>query len=280
MFDMKQIGKKITNLRKAHNMTQMELADRLGISFQAVSNWERGSTMPDISKLPELAETFHISVDELLNGNAPLVEAVLNDTIDEYMEDGNVTEQEIADALPLLKPEQAEDILEKTDMSSFTDLSLFLPYMDEESIGELAMAAVENGEDVSEFLPHMNSEDIGKVAIRAMENGILLKDCHEYMEEEDIGKLAMLALEKGFPVDRFLEYMSEEDVGILAIRAMKNGTLLKGCLDYMHEEDVGELAMLALEKGFPVDKFLDYMNEEDVTKLALKALKLKKRQIK
>ena len=42
MFDMKQIGKKITDLRKAHNMTQMELADKLGISFQAVSNWERG----------------------------------------------------------------------------------------------------------------------------------------------------------------------------------------------------------------------------------------------
>ena len=87
MFDMKQIGKKITDLRKAHNMTQMELADKLGISFQAVSNWERGSTMPDISKLPELAEIFHISVDELLNGKAPLVKAVLNDTIDEYMED-------------------------------------------------------------------------------------------------------------------------------------------------------------------------------------------------
>lgn len=45
-------------------MTQMELADKLDISFQAVSNWERGNTMPDISKFPELAEIFHISVDE------------------------------------------------------------------------------------------------------------------------------------------------------------------------------------------------------------------------
>jgi len=280
MFDMKQIGKKITNLRKENNMTQMELADKLGISFQAVSNWERGNTMPDISKLPELAEIFQISVDELLNGKAPLVDAVLNDTVDEYMEEGKVTEQEIADTLPLLKPEQAENILEKTDVSSFTDLSVFLPYMDEESIGELAMAATENGEDVSEFIPHMNSEDIGKISIRAMENGILLKDCHEYMEEEDIGELAMLALEKGFPVDKFLEYMCEEDVGILAIRAMEKGSLLKGCLDYMNEEDVGVLAMLALEKGFPVDTFLDYMHEEDVTKLALKALKLRKKQQK
>ncbi len=251
MFDMKQIGKKITDLRKANNMTQMELADKLGISFQAVSNWERGNTMPDISKLPELAEIFHISVDELLNEKAPLVEAVLNDTVDEYMEEGNITEQEIADTLPLLKPEQAEEILEKTDVSSFTDLSIFLPYMDEESIGELAMAAVEGGEDVSDFMLHMNSEDVGKVAIRALEKGILLEDAYLYMESEDVGELAMLALEKDFPVD--------------------------GYLMYMEEEDVGKLAMLALEKGFPVDDFLMYMNEEDVTKLALKALKMKKK---
>lgn len=277
MFDMKQIGKKITNLRKAHNMTQMELADKLGISFQAVSNWERGNTMPDISKLPELAEIFHISVDELLNGKAPLVEAVLNDTIDEYMEDGNVTEQEIADTIPLLKPEQAEEILEKADVASFADLSIFLPYMDEESIGELAMAAVENGEDINELLLHMNSEDVGKAAIRALEKGTLLEDAYLYMDSEDVGELAMLALEKNFPVEGYLMYMDEEDVGKLAMQAMENGTLLNDCLMYMNEEDVGELAMLALEKGVPVDDFLMYMNEEDVTKLALKALKLRKK---
>lgn len=195
MFDMKQIGKKITNLRKGNNMTQMELADKLGISFQAVSNWERGNTMPDISKLPELAETFHISVDELLSGKAPLVEAVLNDTVKEYMEEGNVTEQELADTLPLLKPEQAEEVLEKADITSFTDLSVFLPYM--------------------------NEEDVGELAIQAMEKGILLKDCHEFMNEEDVGKLAMLALEKGFSVDKFLDYMNEEDVTKLALKALK-----------------------------------------------------------
>lgn len=277
MFEMKQIGKKITDLRKATNMTQMELADKLSISFQAVSNWERGNTMPDISKLPELAEIFGISVDELLNGKAPLVNAVLNDTVDEFMEEGNVTEQELADTLPLLKPEQAEDILDKTDVSSFTDLSVFLPYMNEDDIGELAIQAMENGILLKDCHEFMHEEDVGKLAMLALVKGFPVDIYLEYMHEEDIGELAMLALEKGVSVDNFLEYMHEEDVGRLAIRAMENGTLLKGCLDYMHEEDVGELAMLALEKGFPVDKFLDYMNEEDVTKLALKALKFRKK---
>lgn len=42
MLDMKQVGIRISKLRKSAGMTQMEMADRLGISFQAISNWERG----------------------------------------------------------------------------------------------------------------------------------------------------------------------------------------------------------------------------------------------
>ena len=58
MFNMKQVGKKIVSLRKSRNMTQTELADKMDVSFQAVSNWERGNSMPDISKLPQLAALF------------------------------------------------------------------------------------------------------------------------------------------------------------------------------------------------------------------------------
>ena len=66
MFNLRNIGGKIAELRRAKNMTQMELADRLGISYQAVSNWERGNTMPDISKLPELIQIFGETMGELL----------------------------------------------------------------------------------------------------------------------------------------------------------------------------------------------------------------------
>ena len=65
MFDMQNTGRIIAFLRRDADMTQMELADRLGISYQAVSSWERGSTMPDISKLPELAEIFGVSIDKI-----------------------------------------------------------------------------------------------------------------------------------------------------------------------------------------------------------------------
>lgn len=165
---MKQIGKKITVLRKEHNMTQMEMADKLGISFQAVSNWERGKTMPDISKLPELAEIFHISVDELLDGKASLVSAVLDDTVDAYIEEDKATEQEIADALPILKPGQAKTILEKADVSKFHDISSFLPFMDTDDVNALAIEALERGDSIDEFLPFMDEDEVTQLALEIL----------------------------------------------------------------------------------------------------------------
>ena len=59
------IGKTISHYRKMNSLTQTELADKLGISTQAVSKWEQEVTYPDIALLPEIAEIFCISIDEL-----------------------------------------------------------------------------------------------------------------------------------------------------------------------------------------------------------------------
>lgn len=68
---MNTIKLSIADLRKEKGITQTELADYLGVSFQSVSKWENGITMPDISLLPTLAEYFRVSVDQLL-GLKPL----------------------------------------------------------------------------------------------------------------------------------------------------------------------------------------------------------------
>ena len=60
------IGNKIKQLRYRSSLTQEQLADRLGLSPQAISKWENAAAMPDISLLPDLAEIFGISIDELL----------------------------------------------------------------------------------------------------------------------------------------------------------------------------------------------------------------------
>lgn len=68
---MKNIDLKISALRKKSGITQQELAKAVGVSYQTVSKWETGVTMPDISLLPELAGYFMVTVDELL-GLRPL----------------------------------------------------------------------------------------------------------------------------------------------------------------------------------------------------------------
>ncbi|MDO4501004.1 MAG: helix-turn-helix transcriptional regulator [Erysipelotrichaceae bacterium] len=62
----KTLGSMIQDLRKAHNMTQMELADKMGVTDKAVSKWERDLSCPDINSIPKLAEIFEISVDDLM----------------------------------------------------------------------------------------------------------------------------------------------------------------------------------------------------------------------
>jgi len=63
------IGSRIAKLRRDKGITQDQLAERMGVSPQAVSKWENGIACPDISLLPALAGFFGISIDELLTGN-------------------------------------------------------------------------------------------------------------------------------------------------------------------------------------------------------------------
>ena len=63
-----KIGKFIAERRKLVGLTQMQLADKLGITDKAVSKWERGIAMPDTSLMLQLCGILRISVNELLNG--------------------------------------------------------------------------------------------------------------------------------------------------------------------------------------------------------------------
>ena len=68
---IKNFGSKLSELRKRKGYTQEELADILGVSAQAVSKWENDLSYPDITLLPEIAQLFNVSLDELLNDKAP-----------------------------------------------------------------------------------------------------------------------------------------------------------------------------------------------------------------
>ena len=63
-----RIGEQIKNYRKTAGLTQEQVANYLGVSTPAVNKWEKGSNMPDISILVDIADYYDISIPEIING--------------------------------------------------------------------------------------------------------------------------------------------------------------------------------------------------------------------
>ena len=81
------LGDKIRQLRKGKGISQEVLAQYLGVSFQAVSKWETGTTLPDVTLIPAIASFFGVSTDELFDYNrleAERRERILREGLKKY----------------------------------------------------------------------------------------------------------------------------------------------------------------------------------------------------
>lgn len=67
-MNQEKIGNFIKKIRKDNNLSQKEFADRLGVTFQAVSKWENGKNLPDLSTLGLIKKEFNVNIDEIING--------------------------------------------------------------------------------------------------------------------------------------------------------------------------------------------------------------------
>ena len=70
----KSVGERIARFRSEKGMTQVELAEKLGVSDKAVSKWELGGCYPDVTMLPLLADIFGVSIDFLMRGGSRRVQ--------------------------------------------------------------------------------------------------------------------------------------------------------------------------------------------------------------
>ncbi|MFA6947724.1 MAG: helix-turn-helix domain-containing protein [Eubacteriales bacterium] len=71
MFDTEKFGRYISGLRKSADMTQSELGDRVGVTRQAISKYERGESFPDVSILSEIASAFSVTLEALIASGGP-----------------------------------------------------------------------------------------------------------------------------------------------------------------------------------------------------------------
>lgn len=133
MFNMQEVGARIASLRREADLTQAELAEKLGISYQAVSSWERGASMPDIGKLMDLARALNVTVDALLGGEKVPVPEEINEEVTQL--DPDVAEN-AEWAMEHAEDEQPKK--KKIDMQMLLSLAPFLP---SEELEKLALEA-------------------------------------------------------------------------------------------------------------------------------------------
>ena len=80
------LGMMISSLRKDKGMTQLELAEKMGVTDKAVSKWERDLSFPDINSIPKLAEIFDVSVDDLMQVKTETKENMSKNKVDEIVD--------------------------------------------------------------------------------------------------------------------------------------------------------------------------------------------------
>lgn len=168
MFDVNHTSRVIRNARIQKNLTQSALADRMGVTYQAVSNWERGNSLPDISKLEDLCGVLGIRLCELIGAaeDAKLAERVINCDYE------NVSAESVAAIAPLIPPEQLMEIV-RASQSQYTQISTLLqiaPFLDG-SLVEAICAGVQphNISEIIALSPFISSESCARL-IASLEN--------------------------------------------------------------------------------------------------------------
>ena len=67
-MDQEKIGNFIKEIRTKNNLTQKQFADKYNVTYQAVSKWENGKNMPDVTLIKQISKDFNISLEEIYNG--------------------------------------------------------------------------------------------------------------------------------------------------------------------------------------------------------------------
>lgn len=163
MFDTMKFGKALSTLRKQADMTQNEVADRLNLSRQAISKYERGESFPDISILVMIAELFNVTLDELINYGEPTKgeSAILKNVA---KGNADIIAENIADVVnlaPLLKPSILTKLSHQFEKQGIdiSDIITLAEYLNDESVVKLIENATFddiNNELLEKFIPMLN----------------------------------------------------------------------------------------------------------------------------
>ena len=269
MFDTQKIGKKIALLRKQNNMTQFELADRLAISFQAVSNWERGNSMPDISKLPELAQILHTTVDDLLCTENPAVHDIMEGrTVDPR----RYSPESISEAAQILKPDEVSSAFTLPEINGTVESEGNSDEGDRDVNADQSGAGSDPDDDdfasLLALLPFLSEEEADRLADRIFAAGAKTSAVLPFISEEKADELALHYTDEKH-LSSFFPFMTEEGVDRLALRYAQKGAVMPEILPFLSEEGLENAAkVLIAAKGLSAIRVMyPFLSEKAMQKI-------------
>lgn len=190
MIDVNKIGRKISQLRKEHNLTQAALAEKLFVSSQAVSSWERGLTAPDIDKLKDLTTIFDCTIEDIIGedgktaesavkGETPRLEdlsriaqiiepqkleTLVKNAI-ERIKDVKMPVGTITEFAPYISGDLLGEMLDKADGVKVDDTVMLLPFLDADKLNDIAdKAAVDEPQKILPIAPFLKTEKLDMLA--------------------------------------------------------------------------------------------------------------------
>lgn len=300
-MDTKLFGIRISALRKDRELTQADMADALHISYQAVSSWERGETMPDITKLPEIAALLDVSINDLFTldsapqnatQSAPKNESkVIGLPCDTPASAGPTPLFAPPVIAPPTPPAPPPPPVQEFSIKRAMDM---LPFVDRETAGDIAkkMAryAAEQGLDPSGFqdaLPYISrsaADDLVRLAIKKGQIGEI-DEYFPYISRDFAGELVAHKLAEGVVPESLLDAMPfiRKDVAdqiVLRLIENRRDFDLDEIMPFVSRSAADAAVRYRLDAGDTVepDEVLPFLSREMAGELALKWLNLKKNE--
>lgn len=265
MLDMNKVAKNIKNARTKKNMTQLELADIVGVSYQAVSNWERGNSMPDIGKISDIAKALDMNVTELLGNDngTTAVKKVLEKSPEP------LTVDELTDVAPMLPPMELTEEVRKTSEKEQFSLKAIVglaPYLDDEYLDEVASRVDDaNIKDLVSLAPFLSDETMTNISKKIAPSNIKdLVALAPFMPEEALDEVVLRVEDDSFDgVTALAPFLSEESLNSIVDKAIEKGDVseLTGIACFLERKTLKKVSefLLKTDDTKSMSKFARFM---------------------
>jgi transcriptional regulator with XRE-family HTH domain len=219
----------VSKLRKQSDLTQSQLAEMLNVTRQAVSKWEMGDSFPDISLLPQLAEIFRITVDQLItyeescgDENKIMLE-IANGTPEKVagmLQDKELAADSLVSVAPMIKASTLDVISEGLgkhgiDIQHILELAAYMNEAGQTHLMKLASFEQLDESLLEKFIPFLNRESkeiiFGKI-IDGELDGSLLVIMAPYMQMANLANLIDAAIIEGRLDSSLLKALRKLDV--------------------------------------------------------------------